>query len=194
MHKKTRYPRIFLVISGAIIAAGVWFAAPAFRSKADWYSAYSTLKLFDQAEARYRSGDLDRNGVPDFWTGDVAGLYQYGLISREIAEADAAPLRPLVPKPVPYKGYLFMAMEGDDNDSPPVNYRQETDKTSGKVHNLYSFGFCAFTADGMESSSGDHFKVGFINENGTTFWGGPATTAPLRRIPRNFRAGAWAPE
>lgn len=193
---KQNFRYLLLVLGGLAAIAAAWFLVmrPRRSKGEDWYSAYSTLKVLDSAEVRYYREDLDRNGIHDYWTGDVAGLYKYGLIDRFIAEADLRPINPLVPKPVPFHGYYFIAMDGDDSDGPSINYRQETDKTSGKVHHLSSFGFCAFTADAMEGGSASHFQIGFINENGTTFWGGqPGMTAPLRRIPRNFREN-WAPQ
>jgi hypothetical protein len=109
--------------------------------------AATTLYALSAAEADYRANDRDANGVNDFWTADVAGLYKHGLIPREIAEADAAPLTPLVPQPIPHKGYYFKALQQDDSVSPPDAYRQETDKTSGKVHHRIRFGFVAIPAE-----------------------------------------------
>src|SRR5438045_5872144 len=87
-------------------------------------AASTALKSLTSAEAEFRANDRDSNQVNDFWTGDVAGLYytrpnsspvgpEIKLIERAIAEADAAPLKPLVPVPVPYHGYLFRALEVD---------------------------------------------------------------------------------
>src|SRR5438876_8635612 len=106
---------------------------------------YTTL--FRSAEAEFRYKDVDGNGVEDFWTGDVAGLYRFGLIDREIAAADALPLFPRVPQPIPYMGYYFVAMEVDDSESPPEELRQDTDKKSGKVHHRSKFAFCAYPAE-----------------------------------------------
>jgi hypothetical protein len=63
-----------------------------------------------------------------YWVGDVTELYRLGKISRELAEADTAPLKPLVPKPIPFHGYYVRAMESgpsDFNDQPPVSFKGE---------------------------------------------------------------------
>jgi len=109
-------------------------------------NGYSCLQKLCLAEFEYREKDLDGNGVNDYWTGDIAGLQRHGLIPREIAEADAEPLVPLVPKPVPYKGYLFRVLVADDSETPPEAYRQDTDKSAGKVHHRNKFGVVAYPA------------------------------------------------
>ena len=125
-------------------------------------AAYHALRSLASANADFRATDRDGNQVNDFWTGDVAGLYylrpntgkedaEIRLIPREIAEADAAPLKPLVPTPVPYRGYLFRALD-------EVEFLQGTDERfykvdtggkppMGKVHNMSKFGFVAFPID-----------------------------------------------
>jgi len=123
------------------------------------------MMLLNSAEWDYRAKDRDGNHVEDFWTGDVAGLLKFGMIPRELAEADLAPLQALVPKPIPYHGYYFKVLIADNFETPPVAYRQETDKTSGKVHHLTKFGFVAIPAD--RGTSGKRFYV--VNENNTIF-------------------------
>ena len=64
-----------------------------------------------------------------YWVGDVTELYRLGKISRELAEADTAPLNPLVPKPIPFHGYYVRAMESGisfENDRPPVSFKGQT--------------------------------------------------------------------
>lgn len=62
----------------------------------------------------YHRGALRLKGVgpgeKGFWTGDVAGLHARGFISRELAEADIAPLTPLVARPRPFRGYFVVAL------------------------------------------------------------------------------------
>jgi hypothetical protein len=125
-------------------------------------SAQSSLRTLSTAEADFRLNDRDQNGVPDFWTGDVAGLC--GLAGRDIAQADAHPIHPLVVTPIPHHGYYFAALLFDDSETPPEAYRQDTDRKSGKVHHLSKFGFVAFPAD---PASG--MKIYIINENNTVF-------------------------
>lgn len=106
------------------------------------------LKSLAPAEADFRANDRDQNGIQDFWTGDVAGLYEAGrLIERELAEADAAPLKPLVPKPVPFHGYFFRALLTDRSVNPPEEYGQSTDRSGRKVHHPSKYGFVAYPAE-----------------------------------------------
>src|SRR6185436_18466742 len=67
--------------------------------------ASTRLKMRTAAVWDYRLNDRDKNGFNDFWTGDVTELYRYGLIEREVAEADASPLTPLCSSPIPFRGY-----------------------------------------------------------------------------------------
>ncbi|HUR39419.1 MAG TPA: DUF2950 family protein [Planctomycetota bacterium] len=139
-------------------------------------SASQALWMLTKAEGEFRMNDRDGNGVQDFWTTDVASLYALGLIPRELAEADAAPLHPLVPQPIPYHGYYFRALQQDDSETPPAAYRQVTDKKSGAVHNLERFGFIAYPAEGF--TAGKFFRI--VNENNTVFHsltGNPVPTA-----------------
>lgn len=105
------------------------------------------LKALASAEAQFRGLDADGNGIQDYWTGDVAGLYRWGLIDRATAMADLRPIVPLCPRPVPRDGYFFVALELDRSLDPPEAYRQTTDPASGPVHNLRRFGFIAIPAE-----------------------------------------------
>jgi hypothetical protein len=150
---------------GAILVA-IYFPIWRSRHRTEYErAAFTAMKILSSAEADYRFNDRDGNKINDFWTADVAGLYKLGLIPRELAEADIAPLVPLVPQPVPYKGHYFRALIADHSETPPVVYRQETDKTSGKVHHLYRFGFLAYPAE--PGVSGNYMYM--INENNSVF-------------------------
>lgn len=70
--------------------------------------------------------------MKDYWTRDVAGLFRNGLIPRKMAEADVAPIRPLVTKPVPYHGYFLRAIEANAYETPPVTYAQVTDPAAAR--------------------------------------------------------------
>jgi hypothetical protein len=140
-------------------------------------AASRALKSITSAEAEFRANDRDGNQVNDYWTGDVAGLYytrpntsQVGpeirLIERTIAEADAAPLKPLVPVPIPYHGYLFRALEVDDEPEPATGERSPKKETSGspppgKVRHRSKFGFVAYPAE--YPKTGKYYY--FVNEN-----------------------------
>jgi hypothetical protein len=168
--------------------------------------ASTALKTLSSAEADFRANDRDWNHVNDFWTGDVAGLYnvrpndgsngpEIQLIPRVLAEADAAPVKPLCPKPVPYHGYFFMALgldpsleDMDGNPLPPVSYRQDTDKKSGKVHSLSNFGFVAFPATPGET--GKYFYI--INENNSVFRAEATIPFPRNWFTRDERRRYWS--
>lgn len=47
-----------------------------------------------------------------YWVGDVSELHRMGEIIREVAEADTAPLKPMVPQPIPFHGYYVRAIDG----------------------------------------------------------------------------------
>ncbi len=139
---------LVLLGAGTALGVGIW-AQPRLEAKrraANELAAGIAIMRLARAQTDFRANDRDLNGVPDFWTGDVAGLWRFGLIPRAIAEADAAPIEPLVPEPRPYHGYFFRALRWDDSESPPVDYRQDTDGSGQKVRHTSRFGFCAYPA------------------------------------------------
>ena len=92
--------------------------------------------------------DLDRNQIKDYWTGDVATLMDlWPDRFPRIAGADTAPLNALGSKPVPYHGYYFVVLDRDNSTVPSEDYRQDTDKSGRKVHNLSRYGICAYPAE-----------------------------------------------
>jgi hypothetical protein len=140
-----------------------------------------------RAEGEFRAKDLDGNRVLDFWTGDVASLYtlEVGgsplkLIEKELALADAAPLKPPAGNPVPYHGYYLIAVERDESDCifPSEDYKQATDGKMGKVHNTSRFAFCAYPANYGKSGR----QTFVISENNTP-WKIDSAGKPLLRIP-----------
>lgn len=119
--------------------------------------AMQTLNSIRGIQYRFQSDDLDGNGVNDFWTGDLAGLYnlvvkgrEIQLVDRALAESDPAPCKPLVSAPRPFHGYYFVALESDDSDGPSkgASFREDTGgtPTMGKVHHMTKFGYCAYPA------------------------------------------------
>ncbi len=158
-------------------------------------NASASLKTLATAEADFRANDRDENKIQDYWTGDVAGLWSIevkgrsiALIDRAIAEADAAPLRPLVPKPVPKAGYFFAALRVDRSTGTPVPYQVDTDESGRKVRSTSIFGFCAYPARyGVTGRS-----TFIINENNTVFrldtQGKPPTEWPRDEF---WEGGSW---
>jgi prepilin-type N-terminal cleavage/methylation domain-containing protein len=81
-----------LAIITAIAIGGLMSAVRRSQEK----SASATLKQMASAQAVFRSGDSDQNGINDFYTNDIAGLYwiapagglQVRLIEPAVAMAD----------------------------------------------------------------------------------------------------------
>ena len=176
-----------LLVLGAIIAASVIAGLRASHRASNEHSASTVLHILKSAEADFRTNDRDGNGIVDFWTGDVAGLFRYGLIERSVAEADAHPLVPLVPRPIPKDGYYFVALDRDEPMNPPVEYRQETDKKSGKVHNRSKFGFCAYPAE--PGVTGNFIYV--VNENNSVFRAAASLPVPTSWFTQEERTTYW---
>ncbi|MBV8878467.1 MAG: hypothetical protein JO332_00750 [Planctomycetaceae bacterium] len=174
--------RIWLPSSGFLVFLGVGvvisaLAIPGLRSSqraSNERSASTTLKTLTSAEADFRANDRDGNGVNDFWTGDVSGLYyvrpagsgpEIKLIELDAANADARPLFPLAQGTMPKAGYSYKALDRDDSfKGSEGEYKRDTDKSGRKVHHEGKFGFCAFPKSDSEGK-----YVFYVNENNTIF-------------------------
>jgi hypothetical protein len=110
--------------------------------------AYSMIESARRREQSYQvdrmvgrlkdlSSARERN---EFSAADVAGLHSFGLVSREIAEADSAPMSPLVPRPVPYYGYFALAVEPPAEVRPEIARLPERDRPP-------KFAYCIYPAD-----------------------------------------------
>ena len=76
-----------------------------------WYSLWVIAAHEDVI--RWQQMPLPNEGVR-YWTADVAGLYDHdnpGNFWKVLADADCAPVQAIVPTPIPYKGYFFIAMD-----------------------------------------------------------------------------------
>jgi len=115
--------------------------------------AVGALRALLRSEYEFQEHDRDRNGVRDFWTGDVSGLHRLrvagaplALIEEGIACADAAPLSdearlgpPLHARP--HRGYFFAVLNRGASGEP---FAIDTDRSGWAVHHLSTFAFCAF--------------------------------------------------
>jgi type II secretory pathway pseudopilin PulG len=165
----------WLVICGVIpllLAAIVIPGLLSSRRASNEREASTALKTLSAAEADFRANDRDANGVNDFWTGDVSGLYslqvkgsELRLIERAVAEADSGPIRGLCWPRRPRQGYFYQAMEADDS-AKGETYFQDTGgkRKMGDVHHLNKFGFCTYP----ESDGTGKFSF-IVNENNTIF-------------------------
>jgi hypothetical protein len=177
----------------ALLAFGVaaymnWSTIRGHNQAENERSATTSLKLLASAQADLRANDRDANGVHDFWTADVTGLYRIGLIDRVLGEADAEPLLPLRPNPVPYKGYYFRALDADDSNPDSGMYRQDTDRNSGRVHNLSKFGFIAFPAE--PGVTGKYIYI--VNENNSVFRASATIPTPRNWFTDAERSKYWS--
>ncbi|HZE97014.1 MAG TPA: DUF2950 family protein [Planctomycetota bacterium] len=88
-------------------------------------NASTILKTITSAQADFRANDRDGDGVPQFWRGDIAGLYTLTplgggpaikLIELSLACADERPVTNLSPYGVPEAkaGYWFRALRHTD--------------------------------------------------------------------------------
>ena len=137
---------VLLIVLVLVLVALPWLQSKRMASNAR--AATVALRRIAMAEEEFRSNDRNGNGVRDYWTADVAGLWQQArLIDREIAEADAKPMDPLVPEPVQFQGYYFVALTNDRSEDPPHVYRQSANDSGAKVYNTRRFGFCAYPAE-----------------------------------------------
>lgn len=175
------------VFGGAIVAA---IAVPRLmmaRSAAQEVSALSELRVLTTAEFIWRANDSDGNGMNDFWTGDVAGLYAFkdsqgqpvGLIEEALALADASPQQEhdlAGGSPVPKNGYYFSVLTLDDQGN---LYQADTDGDGRAVENTERFAFCAwpaqYPATGRLTYMVDESGIVYAKDNGgaaVTQWPG----------------------
>ena len=153
-----------------LVGLGIWRLWPEFVEYwvKDEREAMSSLTLVAHVEDSFKRGDHDTNGVKDFWTGDVSDLFRlYNSAGNvTVAEADIAPLTPLVPQPVPWNGYYFVALsKGPDSYHEMHDYQTDTDNSGRKVHSKRRFGFCAYPAE--YGLTGNFTFI--INEENTVF-------------------------
>jgi hypothetical protein len=123
--------------------------------------AGAALKSLVTQEGIWRAMDIDRNGVADYWTRDVAAFYTardasgnaVKLIDRAFALADAEPARAypeLGKEPVPKHGYFFRVIKKDLEGNPYINPAAAPAKAENLAPvpstNPSRFAFCAYPA------------------------------------------------
>lgn len=133
--------------------------------------AILALKDIFRAQVDFKENDLDKNGVKDYWTADISGLYrtliggkEIKLIGPDIAIADAAPMSDgkdlgpmLSPRPIAKNGYYFRALKSYEDPAGSINpYGSK---------NTLRFGFVAYP----ETYNGTGRQTFIIWEGGTVW-------------------------
>ncbi len=171
MGGRRAFTLIEIMIVVVIIAILLAIAVPAFlraQRASNERSASSSLKTIGTAEADFRTNDRDRNGIADYWTGDVSGLFgaipvaggtqAVKLIDISVAAADAIPVPAFAASPTAYgkvdvtatlpvsakAAYWFYSLVTNGAESPPAPFAVDTDNTGRLVHNTATFGFGCF--------------------------------------------------
>lgn len=113
----------------------------------------SDQKRIDEIAVYYNAvGALKGGGLLsedlEYWVGVVTELYRFGNISRELAEADTAPLNPLVDHPRPFHGYYVRAM---DSGPSPTILSEENILFKGKTRVKGTSAFCIYPAENSGS-------------------------------------------
>src|SRR5262245_25582864 len=97
--------------------------------------------IYMDAVIRLKGGGYSDQG---FWVGDVTEFYRLGLISKEVAEADTAPLKPLIGLPRPYQGYYVRAMLSGPCLRPGADWNTEITSFKGQTTNKETCAFCIY--------------------------------------------------
>lgn len=129
--KAIRFPLIGTLLVGILFAFVLWLEE---RNRDIYMDAVRHLK---------------RGGYPDsgYWVGDATEFYRLGIISREVAEADTAPLNPLVNRPRPYAGYYIRAMLSGPSLRSGSDWNTETTPFKGQKTNQETSAFCIYPAE-----------------------------------------------
>ena len=170
-HKKSTSPLLIVLIIGGVLVGGCGIlsviaaiAIPGLlraRMASNERNASASLKSIVTAEENFKSNDLDRNGVNDYWTADVAGLYciqdvnstnaiaalnDIGVASADLfqngygfANESVTYNAALLLTTAPKTGYVYQALIKDSQAS-----AYATNTGDGfEVHSFNKFGFLA---------------------------------------------------
>jgi hypothetical protein len=145
--KPVPQPRRFLRAAAACLLVGAWTFGFMLRARPEameewWrelgctrshcgYSAATSLKTIQSAQADFRANDRDGNRILDYWREDIAGLYTLKsrlnpdgealkLIELSVASADDRPVTDLLRYAVKSQkyGYWFRSLLHEDEETP----------------------------------------------------------------------------
>lgn len=171
-------------------------------------SVLSDLKHLSSTQRVWREADLDGNGVQDYWTYDVAGLWglpgQDGTpvaqISPAMARADAAGSGryPGLGPPGPHGGFLFTMMATQAADDGGGTYQANRGKVSrGGVNYAWAahpskFAICAYPSSYGEGDARQHI----VDERGIIWARDTGSASPTLVFPSKDPTSAsppWVP-
>jgi hypothetical protein len=171
--------------------------------------ATATLMRINTAQAMFRAADLDGDGKPNYWVGDISALYRLigpgpresMTIAADTARADARPCLPLdregapsmapllrlvrVGDPQPSQGYSYVALRTYDV---PGGEPQPYDTGDGR--NPAKYGVCAYPAEHGKSGN-----LTFIRSEAATphMWKKDTSGRPPASFPVAPAREGWTP-
>ena len=146
--------------------------------------AIGSMRSLMAAEAVWRQNDTDGNGIPDYWTADVYGLYACAdsagqpmkTVDAALANADRFPssdpgvsgrrpyyTAPPQPRPLAKSGFLFEALGKDPQGKP---YALDGDGDGKACENPEKFGFRA----SRETPGAGGGRIYQMSEEGVIYW------------------------
>jgi hypothetical protein len=129
MKTRTAVPWKWIVGAFLLAYAGL-FVASCFESTdcANCWQAAVMLQELTAAQEEFRRTDADRNGVPDYWRQDAAGLYTLALdgkplkfINLSTAQADHRPASPVPGGQACHDAYWIESLGFRDEKTPDPN-------------------------------------------------------------------------
>jgi hypothetical protein len=164
--------------AGFVLASGSSVGRESVLVETREMNASLLMRTLVNVQAMVKFTDADGNGVEDYWTGDVAGLYgmqdaagnRIMMIPRSMAAADAAALENygLEATGQANQGYLFRVMTTDETGAV---YQLDGDGDGDAVTHPQRFGICAYPETyepGKKTLIVNQMGVVYSKDNGGT--------------------------